>query len=112
MDKDKPDATWLFENRDPANPDTPRKSWRAQNSESWWTAVFTLFLFSFNENNVVLPFHIYKGNENFEESGIFKLLKFKYENLFVETSVSSVLALNSRLSQSQKDLSTLRPDII
>jgi len=56
MDPDKPDATWLFQRRDPSSPKP--KFPKGQHSESWWTALFSLFLLHQNATKMFpeIPF--------------------------------------------------------
>jgi hypothetical protein len=46
MVPDKPDATWLFARRDPSTLKVRFKN--GQHSESWWTALFSLFLLHYS----------------------------------------------------------------
>jgi hypothetical protein len=65
MGSDKPDATWLFHKRDLSSPHHVKFP-KGQHSESWWTALFSLFLLHENVSKMYpeIPLRRPQGGES------------------------------------------------
>ncbi len=111
-----PKADWLFEGKDPSGNRT--RSW--QNSEHWWTALFSLLLLHLAKNNMSnkIPVRkLKKFDENkdclfFEPAVPLDLAGLKFSTLAVEAGLSQKVAPDMfQVSNWPKGLSRMEPDI-
>lgn len=108
----KPDATWLFEGKDTLNGEKVRVS---MNSESWWTALFSIFVIESCalHETIELPLKRYCREKDLLDAECFesfdkKVITFSnltYDNVYIETSASKML---EHITQ----FKNIKPDVV
>jgi hypothetical protein len=91
------DATWLFQRRSDTSRSEPFAP--CENSESWWTALFS-FLLMQNNKCELKTYQYLRAGDLFQQLNTWSLPITDYNNLYVETPIKRITAL--KISESCK----------
>ena len=92
-----PDATWLFEGRDPRTTDRRVMARQGEQSEHWWTAVFSLLLLHLcaQSEPATIPlrrYHRSNDKETYPLTGSLDYHPLSLRSLLVEARLSAAVA--------------------